>query len=135
MAVIGLGPIGQLLARAAKISGAHVTALGRNALKRSLAESFAQADAVVDIAQSSDAEEIVRRYTPHGRGFDIVIEAVGLPQTWEKAFTLVRRGGLVNLFAGCPAGTILPVDARRLHYDEITVISPFHHTPAFLRRP
>lgn len=134
VAVIGLGPIGQLLARAATLQGAHVTAMGRNALKRHLAESFAQAQAVVDLRQISDPQAILKRYTPNGRGFDIVIEAVGLPETWDKALLLARRGGLVNLFAGCPAGTTLQVDARRLHYDEITVISPFHHTPEFFQK-
>jgi L-iditol 2-dehydrogenase len=45
----------------------------------------------------------------------------------------VRKGGVVNLFAGCPAGTRLALDAQRLHYEEVTVTSTFHHTPASFR--
>ena len=31
-----------------------------------------------------------------GRGADIVIEAVGLPEVWQLAIKLLRRGGVVN---------------------------------------
>jgi L-iditol 2-dehydrogenase len=45
----------------------------------------------------------------------------------------VRKGGLVNLFAGCPAGTLVGIDAQRIHYDEVTITSTFHHTPQDIR--
>ena len=35
-------------------------------------------------------------------------------------------------FGGPPDGTTLPLDARRLHYDEITLTASFHHTPRHL---
>ena len=34
-----------------------------------------------------------------------MIEAAGLAETAEAALRAVRKGGLVNLFAGCPADT------------------------------
>ena len=58
-----------------------------------------------------------------------MIEAVGTAQTWEWALQMVRRGGTVNLFGGCPRGTLVPVDPNSLHYSEITIKSTFHHTP------
>ena len=48
-------------------------------------------------------------------------------------FTFVRRGGIVHLFGGCKAGTFVSIDTRRLHYDEIKVLSIFHHTPLYFR--
>lgn len=129
VAVIGLGAIGQLLIRLAKMQGAHVVGFGRNPLKLELAKSFAQADTVIDLNRIADPEQIINEHTPSGYGFDVVIEAVGLPLTWEKAIQLVRRGGLVNLFGGCETGTKITLDTRRIHYDEITLISLFHHTP------
>ena len=72
---------------------------------------------------------LVERHSPHGRGWDVVIEAVGLPETWEKAVGLCRRGGKVHWFAGCPSGSTVTLDTKRLHYDEITLFSLFHHTP------
>ena len=40
--------------------------------------------------------------TAHDAGVDVAIEAVGKPQTWEWAVNMVRRGGVVNFFGGCP---------------------------------
>jgi L-iditol 2-dehydrogenase len=62
-----------------------------------------------------------------------VIEAVGTSQTWEWALQMVRRGGTVNLFGGCPRGTQVAIDPNSLHYSEITIKSTFHHTPRFIR--
>ena len=64
----------------------------------------------------------------------MVIEAVGLPETAEAAVRAVRKGGIVNLFAGCPADTRLVLDAQRLHYQELTIKSTFHHTPESIRK-
>ena len=63
-----------------------------------------------------------------------MIEAVGLPETADAALRAVRKGGLVNLFAGCPADTRLALDAQRLHYQELTIKSTFHHTPESIRK-
>jgi L-iditol 2-dehydrogenase len=30
------------------------------------------------------------------------------------------------LFGGCPSGTHASFDTKRIHYDQITLISPFH---------
>ncbi len=134
VAVLGVGAIGQFMVRLAKLEGAHVTAFGRNMLKRELARKFAQTDDVLNLSDFPDAGAIRTHCTPEARGFDVVIEAVGQPHTWELSVELVRRGGLVNLFGGCASGTKVSFETRRLHYDEITLISLFHHTPRHFRR-
>jgi L-iditol 2-dehydrogenase len=63
-----------------------------------------------------------------------VIEAVGLPETCEAAIRAVRKGGVVNLFGGCPADTQIGIDSQRLHYQELTIKSTFHHTPESVRK-
>lgn len=129
VAVLGLGPIGQLLVRGAKWKGAHVTAMARNSEKLALAQHFGQADQTVSLLDYSDPAAIRADFTPEKRGFDVVIEAIGLPETWEKAVALTRKGGTVNLFGGCPGDTTITLSTRRLHYEEIRVVSSFHHTP------
>jgi L-iditol 2-dehydrogenase len=62
-----------------------------------------------------------------------VIEAAGLAETAEVAIRVVRKGGVVNLFAGCPADARVALDVQRLHYEELTVTSTFHHTPQSFR--
>jgi L-iditol 2-dehydrogenase len=69
----------------------------------------------------------------HGRGADVVIECTGQEHVWEFAPHLVRRGGQVVLFGGCPSGTAVRFDTHRLHYDQISLTSPFHFTPRDVR--
>jgi L-iditol 2-dehydrogenase len=46
---------------------------------------------------------------------------------------MVRRGGTINLFGGCPSGTHIPLDTTLIHYSEITIKASFHHTPRHIR--
>ena len=131
--VMGIGPIGLMFALLAKLKGAKVIAMGRNPLKLKLAKDFAHADVVIDITKFDDPTDIIMSHTTEGRGLDVAIECVGLPQMWEKMFSLVRKGGYVHFFGGCASGSSVNLDTRRLHYDEVKIISSFHHTPKYFR--
>ena len=131
--VIGQGPIGIMFTRLAKLKGARVIAVDMAPSRLEKATHFG-ADEVVDAGTVTDAVQAVRDLSPGGRGVDVAIEAVGLPQTWEQAIAMTRPGGLANLFGGCKAGTHIKVDTRRLHYDELKIIGVFHHTPLYVRK-
>jgi L-iditol 2-dehydrogenase len=130
--VIGQGPIGLMLTRLAKLKGAKVIAVDQAHFRLERACQFG-ADEVVDISAVPDPVEAVCGLTAGGRGVDVAIEAVGLPETWEQAIAMTRAGGLVNLFGGCKSGTHIRLDTRRLHYDELKIIGVFHHTPRYVR--
>jgi L-iditol 2-dehydrogenase len=132
VAVLGVGPIGQMLVALCRLRGAVVTAVGRNPERLQAARDSGAAEIVVAEAGKDLAAALLER-SPDRRGFDVVIEAAGQAETGEAALATVRKGGAVNLFAGCAAGTRLPLDAQRLHYDELTVTSSFHHTPGSFR--
>ena len=133
VAVIGLGPIGMMFVRLAKsVYNARVIAIGRRRSQLERASGMG-ADEVVLNEEGSDVVTPVHKLTG-GRGADIVIEAVGLPEVWQLAIKLLRRGGVVNFFGGCPEGTEVPVDAGLLHYSELTLKASFHHTPALIRQ-
>src|ERR1019366_6857037 len=87
---------------------------------------------IVDLTGRSDAVEAVK--SACGGGFDLVIEAVGKPETWEAAARLARKGGKVNFFGGCPAGSKVTLETEWLHYGSLTLLSSFHHTPRAMRR-
>ncbi len=131
--IVGIGPIGLMFARLAKLKGAKVIAMGRNPLKLKAARDFAGADEVIDLKKYPDPKEFILGQTPEGRGLDVAVECVGLPEIWEAMFGLVRRGGTVHLFGGCSSGTSVNIDTRRIHYDEVNVVSVFHHTPKYFR--
>jgi L-iditol 2-dehydrogenase len=133
VAIIGLGPIGMMFVRLAKaVYNARVIAIGRRRSQLDRAAGMG-ADEVVLNEEGSDVVTPVQRLTG-GRGADVVIEAVGLPEVWQLAIKLLRRGGVVNFFGGCPEGTDVPVDAGLLHYSELTLKASFHHTPALIRQ-
>jgi L-iditol 2-dehydrogenase len=131
VAVIGLGPIGMMFVRMAKaVYKARVIAIGRRQSQLDRAASMG-ADELVLNNDGADVITPVRNLTG-GRGADVVIEAVGLPEVWQLAVQLLRRGGTINFFGGCPEGTEVPVDTSRLHYSELTLKASFHHTPALI---
>lgn len=130
--LIGCGPIGLKFIRILARRGVNVIAIGKRPNQVRAAELMGAATAF-DVSRLSDPVSAVRRLTEHGRGADSVIEAVGSPQTWEWAMQMIRSGGTVNLFGGCPPGAQVRFDPVALHYSEITIKSTFHHTPRFIR--
>jgi len=128
--VIGLGPIGSMFARLAKVHGARVIAIGRRVAQLERAAKMGADELVLS---SDEAVGRVRELTG-GRGADVAIEAVGLPETWEMAVRMLRKGGTVNFFGGCPNDSSVAFDTQLLHYSELTCKASFHHTPATIRK-
>ena len=93
VAIVGAGPIGLAAAMTARLySPAHIVSVDRVPARLEMAKA-AGADAVVD-AGREDALAAVRDLTD-GLGADVVIEAVGVPETFELCTELVRPGGHV----------------------------------------
>ncbi|MDX2152402.1 MAG: zinc-binding dehydrogenase [Bryobacteraceae bacterium] len=132
LAVIGQGPIGLMFVRLAKLYGARVIALGRRQTQLDRAASMG-ADELLVVNDGEDVVSRVRELTG-GYGVDIAIEAVGNPETWQLAVKLLRKGGTVNFFGGCPADSQIALDTSHLHYSEITCTASFHHTPGHIRK-
>ncbi len=132
--VIGIGPIGLMFARLAKLKGARVIAAGRNPIKLKLAEEFSHADEVVDLKKYPNPEKIFRDFTEEKKGLDVAVECVGLPEMWERVFSCVRPGGTVHFFGGCKSGSTVTFDTTKMHYGDIKLMSVFHHTPKYFRQ-
>jgi L-iditol 2-dehydrogenase len=130
--ILGSGPIGLLLAAIAKLRGAYTIMTGHNTDRLALASQFG-VDEKIDTSQYSleEEREAILNKTEARRGADIVIEAVGIPETWELAASLARPGGLVNFFGGCPSGSRVNFETRPLHYNQLTFKGVFHHTPVY----
>jgi L-iditol 2-dehydrogenase len=132
VAIVGLGPIGLMFVKMAKLYGCRVIAVGRRKTQLDRATALG-ADELIVAGEHSDPVKSIREMT-HGRGVDIAIEAVGKPQTWQWAVNMVRRGGTVNFFGGCPNESKVNLDTALLHYSEITCKASFHHTPAYIQK-
>src|SRR5580693_6110548 len=82
VAVIGLGPIGLMFVRLAKaVYNARVIAIGRRVTQLERARAMG-ADEVIVNSDGADVRGPVHEMTG-GRGADVVIEAVGLPEVWQ----------------------------------------------------
>ena len=131
--IIGAGPIGLMFVALAHHLGCHVTAAGRNPERLAAARKLG-AMHILDMTGQDDLVSTVKSAPSTGHGYDVVIEATGKPEVWEAAVDLVRKGGLVNFFGGCPSGTTVNLDTGRLHYSSITLKASFHHTPHSVRK-
>src|SRR6266568_422867 len=132
VAILGAGPLGLLLTAVAKLRGARVIVAGHGTERLALSHQLG-ADTIIDVGGMAHEEQCmtIRSVTDAKRGADVVIEAVGTPETWALATIVARPGGLVNFFGGCPSGTQVTLETHALHYSELTIKGVFHHTPTY----
>ena len=127
VAVIGAGPIGQMMIMLAKKNGAStVIASDLAPLRRDIAAN-AGADITIDPTKEDPVERVKEETS--GRGADVVIEAVGIPQLWEQAVDMTRDAGTTVLFGGAASVTKFEVDTVRFHYGQLTLKGVFHLKP------
>jgi L-iditol 2-dehydrogenase len=132
VAIIGAGPIGLLHLLVAKKLGAERVIISDLLDERLEFARKLGADETIN-AKTEDAVSKVKQLT-NGYGADVVIEAIGLPATWEQALRMVCKGGTVLEFGGCPPGTQIRVGTELLHYGEVTVMGAFHTTPTHFKK-
>ena len=86
-------------------AGGRPVAVGGRAERRALAPAFGA-------------------HVGDGSGADVVIEAAGTVEAWERALELVRPGGTVLAFGGLPREARVDVDPYRIHYEEVQLAAP-----------
>jgi L-iditol 2-dehydrogenase len=127
VAIIGAGPIGQMMIMLAKKRGASTIIVSDLAeLRRNMAKKSG-ADIILDPASENPVDRVKEETSGHGA--DVVIEAVGLPATWEQAVDMTRDAGTTVLFGGAASGTKFQIDTVRFHYGQLTIKGVFHLTP------
>ncbi len=130
--VLGHGPLGCLLAMVAAARKTRVIVVGKRGWRLDRVRDLRIAECL-DATASSDVVAALRTMTG-GRGPDVAIDATGRPEVWSQALEAVGRGGTVVFFGGCAPGTTVALDTRRAHYEELTLVGAFHHTPELIRR-
>ncbi len=117
--IFGAGPIGLIHLQLAKAAGAtQVIVSNRSPVRRNLAESMGATRTVDPTAES--VREVTRELT-NGRGADVSVVCVGVPELANQALEVVRVGGRVNYFAGFPKGSLAEIDVNLIHYNELLV--------------
>lgn len=132
--VNGAGPIGQMFVKLAQLRGASVIAADRS--EGRLAQAEAAGARTVNLTGLETPEECaakITKLTPSGRGADVAVEAVGLPQVWEQTVHCLRPGGTAVLFGGTPKGAPFSVNSSDMHYKEYTLKGVYHHQPRYVK--
>ena len=132
VAIFGHGPLGCLLGMIAAARKAHVVLIGKAGWRLDRVRDLGIGECVDAIATPDVVAEL--RALTAGRGADVTFDATGRPEGWEQAVDAVGRGGSVVFFGGCAPGTTITLNTRRTHYEELTLLGAFHHTPEVIRR-
>jgi len=112
VAVLGLGPIGQLLARLAKMAGTravYATEMSQPRIK--LARNVV--DEVIDINETDPVGRILE--LTGGMGADVVFECSGSASATQQSLALVRNGGAIVFVGICMDWVGLPVSRIALN--------------------
>ena len=128
--IIGDGPIGVIVAAVSRYYDANLVMVAGMTPHRLAVVDEYYADVVIDVSQS-DLRSEVDKYTD-GRGADVVMSAVSSAEALSSAIECVRPGGWVNAFAGVPDGTIVPLDLKKLHYQQYFLTGSFGVGPNHL---
>jgi L-iditol 2-dehydrogenase len=130
--IFGHGPLGCLLAMVAAARKARVIIVGKAGFRLQQVTALGIA---VCLDATADGDIVARLGDlTAARGADVTIDATGRPEVWSQAMATAARGGTVVFFGGCAPGTTVPLDTRRVHYEELTLVGAFHHTPEMIRR-
>jgi L-iditol 2-dehydrogenase len=130
--IVGAGPFGLLHLLALRERGVREVAIAGRGQERLGWAAALGPDRVIDV-RNGDPERDVASLNG-GYGPDLVIECTGQLDGWQQSLAYTRRGGRVVFFGGCAPGTTLNVDTRRMHYDNLTLLAPFHFRPRDVKR-
>lgn len=121
--VMGAGPIGLLHLQLAKRAGASmVTVVDVKEDRLRIAERLGADRTVVSRDRESLAESL-RETSPYG--FDLVIDATGVPAVVEGALAYVARGGKLLVFGVCPNESEIRVNPYEIYRRDIEIIGSF----------
>ena len=112
--VLGVGPIGLLHVAKARILGAGtIIAVDRSLSRLEMAKEFS-ADHLINVDETTSEEriQIVKDLT-HGRGTDVVVDVVGIPNVLVEGLEMLGNGGvLLEEGAFVDMGTV-PISPHR----------------------
>jgi D-arabinitol dehydrogenase (NADP+) len=119
--IFGAGPMGCLLLQAVLRSGAARVIMSDTAPWR--LEQAAALGATETILADSQQEKHLKALAP--AGYEIVVDATGIPKVLEQSFAYARPRGKIWVFGVCPTdarATFVPYDVFR---KDLTIIGSF----------
>ena len=116
VAIIGGGGVGQAVVQGARIAGAgRIFIIDPVEMKRKTAETNGATD-LIDPGAGDPVQQV--KDATGGRGADVVLEVVGLPETILQAFSTARSGGTVVVVGMPRVDAMITMPAFPLFSDE-----------------
>jgi threonine dehydrogenase-like Zn-dependent dehydrogenase len=109
VAVFAQGPIGLCATAGARLMGATTIIAVESNPERAASAKRLGADIVIDFKKEDPVDEILR--LTGGRGVDVAIEALGLPETFEACLRVLRPGGTLSSLGVYSTDLKLPLQA------------------------
>lgn len=124
--ILGTGPIAMLLAKCASFKTKTICVMGRNPQAVDTAVNY--------VENPNTTGQIWPKNSDNNLKFDVVIEATGSTEVWEQAIQFVEAGGKLLYFGGCLQGSTFTLPTAPIHYQEVTILGAFHHTPKHFKQ-
>lgn len=119
--VFGAGPMGLLVAQSLKQAGAvRVVVTDVVPWRLQMAEQLGATHAVV-----ADTQQTARLTSIEPDGYDIVVDATGIPAVLEGTFQYVKPRGKVWVFGVTPIGTYVKFPAYEVFRRDLKIIGSF----------
>lgn len=119
--IFGAGPIGLLLMQAVRRAGAAQVVV--TDLQRERLELAARLETDATILADENQPAALHERAP--LGYDMVIDATGVPAVVARCFDYVTPGGKVLLFGVCPEDATIPFSPFDLYRRDISVYGSF----------
>ncbi len=123
VAVVAIGGVGSNIVQLARAMGAPVVVAVDRVDEKLEAASALGATHVVN-AETEDVAARVAEITG-GRGVDVAFEALGRPQTFELALSLLGDGGRAVMVGIAPAGVTGQIDITRLVRRKLQILGSY----------
>jgi len=132
VAIIGAGPMGLMLTHLAVYKGASQVIVLDLKDERLEAARLMGASNIIN-PRKCNPEEVIKEITDNEL-VDIVIEAVGAPETVQDAFKYVKRGGRILIFGVPPKDALVNFSPFNIYFNELKIVGSYALTPnSFLK--
>ncbi len=119
--IFGAGPIGLLLTQLIKHGGASRVVMVENRANRiELARSLG-----ADVVVNADGTEMEALKDLSANGFDVVVDATGIPKVVERMIDFVRNGGILFFFGVCPKDATIQISPYEIFRRDLKIYGSF----------
>lgn len=126
--IIGAGPMGLLLVQALRHSGAaNITVTEKQPARLNKAQSMGASNVVIANDKQTETLKRIQEY-----GYDVVIDATGVPAVIERAFQYLKPGGRYLQFGVTPIDSKVQISPYDIFKNDWTIVGSFALNYTFL---